>query len=76
MHRHKPLWLKVFLPLAALLFGAYANPGTGGNNANFTLSLSPTTLTVVQGGSGTTTLTLTPQKGFTGTVSLSLDNPP
>jgi len=39
---------------------------------DFTLALSPSSLTVQQGGSGTTTLTLTPQNGFTGTVSLSL----
>jgi hypothetical protein len=39
---------------------------------DFTLSLNPTSLTVQQGDSGQTTLTLTPQNGFTGTVSLSL----
>ncbi|WP_448377592.1 COG1470 family protein, partial [Fervidobacterium sp.] len=38
----------------------------------FTLSLNPTSLTVQQGASGQTTLTVTPQNGFTGTVSLSL----
>jgi hypothetical protein len=39
---------------------------------DFTLSLSPTSLTVQQGQSGQTTLTVTPQGGFTGTVSLAL----
>jgi phage terminase large subunit-like protein len=39
---------------------------------DFTLSLNPTSLTVQQGSSGQTTLTVTPQNGFTGTVSLSL----
>jgi uncharacterized membrane protein len=39
---------------------------------DFTLSLNPTSLMVQQGDSGQTTLTLTPQNGFTGTVSLSL----
>ncbi len=39
---------------------------------DFALSLDPASLTVEQGSSGTTTLTLTPQNGFTGTVSLSL----
>jgi hypothetical protein len=34
------------------------------------------TLTVQQGGSGTTQLTLTPRNGFTGPVNLSLENPP
>jgi hypothetical protein len=39
---------------------------------DFTISLNPESLTVQQGSSGTTTLTITPQNGFTGTVSLSL----
>jgi hypothetical protein len=39
---------------------------------DFTLSLNPTSLTVPQGLSGTTQLTITPQNGFTGTVNLSL----
>ncbi|MCS7219570.1 MAG: hypothetical protein NZ846_11500 [Thermus sp.] len=42
----------------------------------FTLSLNPTGLSVPQGGSGTTTLTLTPQGDFTGAVSLSLVGAP
>ncbi|WP_081914579.1 PKD domain-containing protein [Thermus amyloliquefaciens] len=43
---------------------------------DFTLSLSPTSLSVEQGKAGTTTLTLTPQGGFSGTVSLSLVGAP
>ena len=43
---------------------------------DFTLSLNPTSLTVQQGGSGTTRLTLTPQGGFTGRVNLSLVGAP
>jgi hypothetical protein len=43
---------------------------------DFTLSLNPTSLTVQQGSSGTTTLTITPQNGFTGTVSLALVGAP
>jgi len=43
---------------------------------DFTLSLNPSSLTVQQGQSGTTQLTITPQGGFTGTVSLSLLNAP
>ena len=39
---------------------------------DFTLSLNPTSLTVEQGSNGTTTLTITPQGGFTGTVNLAL----
>ncbi len=39
---------------------------------DFQVSLSPTALTVAQGASGTTTLTVAPLNGFTGTLSLSL----
>ena len=56
--------------LAALLL-ALAACG-GGGSPSFTLSLNPTSLTVQQGSSNTTQLTITPQNGFTGTVSLSL----
>jgi len=43
---------------------------------NFTISLNPANLTVQQGSSGTTTLTVTPQNGFTGAVGLSLVGAP
>jgi CSLREA domain-containing protein len=43
---------------------------------SFTISLNPTSLTLIQGESKTTRLTLTPSGGFSGTVSLSLVNPP
>jgi hypothetical protein len=43
---------------------------------DFTISLNPTSLTVPQGTSATTTPTLTPQNGFTGTVNLSLVSAP
>ena len=39
---------------------------------SFTLGLDPTELTVTQGESGSTTLTVTPKDGFNGTVTLSL----
>src|SRR6478609_777330 len=38
---------------------------------NFTLSASPSSLTVTQGSSGNSTITVTPSGGFTGSVSLS-----
>jgi hypothetical protein len=38
---------------------------------NFSLSASPTSLTVKQGTSGSSTITVTPSNGFTGSVSLS-----
>jgi hypothetical protein len=48
----------------------------GGGSPDFSISLSPTSLTVQQGASGSTTLTLTPLNGFTGTVNLSLVGAP
>jgi hypothetical protein len=59
--------------LVALLLTLAAH---GSSSPDFTLSLNPTSLTVQQGSSGTTQLTVTPQGGFTGTVSLSLVGAP
>nr|WP_277621382.1 endo alpha-1,4 polygalactosaminidase [Thermus arciformis] len=54
---------------------AAALPGTS-PPPSFTLALNPASLSVQQGGQGQTTLTLTPQGGFTGTVDLSLVGAP
>lgn len=43
---------------------------------SFTTSLSPISLTVAQGGAGNTTLTVTPEHGFTGVVTVELLNAP
>jgi hypothetical protein len=43
---------------------------------NFALSASPSSLTVKQGSSGTSTITVTDQNGFTGSVSLSASGLP
>ncbi len=43
-----------------------------GSNPSFAISLYPDSLMVPQGGSNTTTLIVTPQNGFTGTITLSL----
>jgi hypothetical protein len=43
---------------------------------NFSLSASPSSLTVTQGANGTTTVTVTPENGFTGSVSLSVSGLP
>lgn len=48
----------------------------GGNTPGFTISLNPTSLSVVPGGQGATQLTITPQNGFTGTVNLALQGAP
>ncbi|HET6931790.1 MAG TPA: hypothetical protein VFI45_15795, partial [Candidatus Acidoferrum sp.] len=43
---------------------------------NFALSASPSSLTLVQGTTGTSTVAITPQNGFTGNVSLSASGLP
>jgi len=63
-----PRWL-IFLSLAL----PACQPSGGVPSADFTLSLSPTSLTLTPGVSWITALTLTPQNGFSGTVSLSLE---
>ena len=60
---------KAFI-LALLVLGAVLTACS--RPPDFTISLNPTSLTVQQGSSGTTTLIITPQSGFTGTVNLSL----
>ncbi len=60
--------------LVALVAGCGSN--TGSSNRSFTIALNPTNLSVAQGDSATTQLTLTPQNGFTGTVSLTLEGAP
>ena len=53
----------------ALTVNAAATP-------NFSLSASPTSVTVTQGGSGNSTITETPSGGFTGAVTLSASGLP
>jgi hypothetical protein len=43
---------------------------------SYTLSASPNSLTIVQGASGTSTIAVTPQNGFNGSVSLSASGLP
>ncbi len=43
---------------------------------NYTLSASPNSLTVTQGANGTSTITVTPQNGFNGSVGLSASGLP
>ncbi len=43
---------------------------------NYTLSSSPSSLSIVQGASGTSTITITPQNGFNSSVSLSASGLP
>lgn len=46
------------------------------SNPNFSLSASPSSLSVNQGSSGTSTITITPSGGFTGSVTLSASGLP
>jgi hypothetical protein len=46
------------------------------SSPNFTLSASPTSVTVTQGGSGSSTITVHPSGGFTGSVTLSASGLP
>ena len=50
-------------------------PSCGGT-ADYTLSASPASVTVAQGGSGASTITVNPTNGFTGSVSLSASGLP
>src|SRR6478609_8984297 len=51
-------------------------PPAGTQSPNFTLSASPSSLTVTQGTSGNSTVTVTPSGGFTGSVTLSASGLP
>ncbi|HEY0308750.1 MAG TPA: MBG domain-containing protein, partial [Acidobacteriaceae bacterium] len=44
--------------------------GTGSGNADYTVSASPASLSIKQGGTGSTTLTLTPLNGYAGQLTL------
>src|SRR5215831_2466139 len=46
-------------------------PAAGGTTPNFTLSASPSSVAVTQGSTATSTITVTPSGGFTGSVTLS-----
>jgi uncharacterized membrane protein len=63
---------QVLFLLPLLVLSLTACPGNPPPTPDFTISLNPTSLRVQQGSSGTTTLTITPLNGFTGTVNLSL----
>jgi Abnormal spindle-like microcephaly-assoc'd, ASPM-SPD-2-Hydin len=49
---------------------------TGGAAQNFSLSANPTSVTITQGSSGTSTITITPSNGFSGSVTLSASGLP
>jgi hypothetical protein len=51
-------------------------PGCGNTTPDFSLSASPSSLSVTQGSSGSSTITITPSGGFTGSVTLSASGLP
>jgi hypothetical protein len=55
--------------------GAFTFPGCSGS-PNFTLTAVPNTLTVAQGNQGTSTITVVPVNGFSGSVMLSATGMP
>jgi len=61
-------------PTGTALINALA--GSGGKQPSFTLSASPSNLSIAQGSSGTSTITVTPVDGFTGSVTLSTSSLP
>src|SRR5208337_2130094 len=73
--------LKLSLVFSCLICLVGALSGCGGSSGNtqtlaFTLSSSPSSVTVPQGGHGTSTITITPQNGFSGSVTLSASGLP
>ncbi|MFZ0685802.1 MAG: alkaline phosphatase family protein [Terriglobales bacterium] len=62
--------------LSAVLSGCGGASGGTGTGTSFALSASPSSITIAQGGQQTTTITVTPENGFSGSVSLSASTPP
>ena len=57
--------------------GSFTFPGCGsGGSPNFNLGANPSTLSITQGNSGTSTITVTPYNGFDGSVQLSASGQP
>jgi len=50
--------------------------GGGGGTPNFTLAASPNGVTITQGSSGTSTITITPENGFSDSITLSASGLP
>jgi Abnormal spindle-like microcephaly-assoc'd, ASPM-SPD-2-Hydin len=57
--------------------GSFTFPGCGsGGSPNFNLATSPNSVTIIQGNSGTSTITVNPFNGFDGSVQLSASGLP
>jgi hypothetical protein len=51
--------------------GSFTFPGCGSVTPDFSLTASPNSVTITQGGNGTSTITVVPVNGFSGSVTLS-----
>jgi len=56
--------------------GTFSFPGCTGGAPDFTLSANPNAVSIAQGNTGTSTITVVPQNGFTGSVTLSASGLP
>ncbi len=56
--------------------GNFIFPGCAGGTADFSLSANPNSVSIAQGSSGTSTITVNPVNGFTGSVNLSASGLP
>lgn len=68
----------VLLPLliAGCSSGGNGGTGPGGNDGSISISVTPGTLTVQEGGDGQVTVTLTRSGGFAGVVTLNASGVP
>lgn len=76
-------WVGGMFPALGLLVSLACGGGGGASPApvvpptpSFSLAAAPSNLSLAQGGSGSSTLTVAPKDGFTGTVTLSVANLP
>jgi hypothetical protein len=72
----RPLLAAASIMLALACDSTYDDDGPTGNTGTIQVSASPATLSVPQGGTGTTTVTLTRGGGFTGVVTVSASGLP
>jgi hypothetical protein len=56
--------------------GTFSFPGCTGGTPNFSLTATPSTLSIVQGSNGTSTITVVPVNGFSGSVTMSASGLP
>jgi phospholipase C len=68
--------LSVAVVCLALILSGCGGSSSGNSGPSFTLSLSPSSVSITQGGQATSTITITPQNGFNGSVTLSASGLP